>query len=82
MVKNRGLPDSPRHHVYRFFDETGRLLYVGATYNLPQRLAKHRARHWFRHVRRQEVTTYPERRAAFAAEREAIRSEKPLHNLT
>jgi predicted GIY-YIG superfamily endonuclease len=80
-------PDAP-HYVYRLFDADDRLLYVGATHDVETRL-------WhLLHpcnvgkvpglttdvVSRHTATVYANRRAAFDAEREAIRTERPALN--
>lgn len=80
-------PAAP-HYVYRLFDAADRLLYIGATCDVENRLfhllhpcnegkvpglsAERVARH--------VVTVHPDRRAAFAAERAAIQVERPLLN--
>lgn len=78
------------HHVYRIFDASGRLLYVGATSNLPQRIAEHEATKAFpgchpvltigERMARWTADEHPTRKDAFAAEREAIRAEQPELN--
>lgn len=69
------------HVVYRLYDSE-RLIYIGATYNLPLRLQQHRhGTPWFSDVVRVESQTYPNRRAAFTAEAAAIRAEQPPRNL-
>lgn len=69
------------HYVYRLFDADGRLLYIGATYHVPARLKAHRYNTpWFSEVASVEYQTFPNRRAAFAAEAKAIHAEDPLYN--
>lgn len=67
--------------LYRFYDTRGVLLYVGITANLPRRLEKHGGREWWQDVARMECQPYPDRESVRAAEREAIETEKPLHNI-
>lgn len=69
--------------LYRLYDADGRLLYIGVTCNPQQRWDGHRGdKPWWPLVARKELTTYPDRSAALTAERDAIRTEKPLHNVT
>lgn len=83
----RTQPPSPtqrywnRHHVvYRFY-EGDRLIYIGASSSPAQRMANHRSMTtWFHRVTKTVVKVYPTRSAAFAAEWEAIRREKPELN--
>lgn len=68
--------------LYRFFDADDRLLYVGITSVGPNRWTEHEAnRPWWADVRRTSVEHFPDRATAIAAEQDAIRSEKPLHNV-
>jgi hypothetical protein len=71
------------HHLYRHFDESGKLLYVGISLNAISRLVGHkRGSPWVWSVARVEVQTFPTREDAEAAEREAIQTERPLFNAT
>lgn len=67
--------------LYRHFDGQGCLLYVGVSLNALQRLSEHRYSYWIDRVARVDIERFPSREAALAAEREAIRIEKPLHNI-
>lgn len=69
--------------VYRFYDADDRLLYVGMTWNLPNRIAQHRRTEWFKkeRVRTEVVRVGPEREAR-RLEREAIRTESPKYNVS
>jgi predicted GIY-YIG superfamily endonuclease len=70
------------HALYRFFDAEGALLYVGITNHLPQRLRDHdRNKPWFDNVANVRVEHFPDRKSVLDAEREAIRTEKPRHNI-
>ena len=72
--------------VYRLRDAQGRLLYVGISSNPDHRLHSWDRSHsvdavwWPEVVEPAEVTWYPDRQAALAAEKEAIQTEHPLHN--
>lgn len=69
-------------HVYRAFDATGRLLYVGCTVDLEARLREHSksAPWWLFHV---EVKTvgYASHEKALMAEEDAIAAEHPRWNM-
>jgi len=68
--------------LYRFYDSAGRLLYVGITMDLSRRLAKHRQRDWWPDVAEADYEYFPGREAAKSAERVAIATEDPIHNIT
>lgn len=69
------------HYVYRCYDETNRLLYVGATKNVFARVEAHRAKSWWAPtVARVAAEAHPSKVAALAVEREAIASELPRWN--
>lgn len=75
----RGRTDD--HLLYRFFDAAGVLLYVGITYDLSARFSTHSVeRPWWGDWATSTVTRYDSRAELEAAEREAIKSEGPLHN--
>lgn len=68
--------------LYHHFDRSGRLLYVGISLCHIKRLAQHRNKaHWYWDIANVKVTHYPSRNAAERAERRAIRTQNPLHNL-
>lgn len=68
--------------VYRFFDATGQLLYVGVTNALPLRLDRHnRTKPWFRDCTKVTVEHFEDRTSALEAEARAIRRERPVHNV-
>lgn len=78
------------HHVYRIYDANDVLIYIGATSNLKARMATHRSmKPWpgcapvvtvGARMARWTSTEYPTRADAFAAERAAIRAERPELN--
>lgn len=76
------LPTKP-HALYRFFDRTDVLLYVGITMDLPARVGQHRKdKPWWVEVNHITIEHFEDRAEVLLAEREAIRTEKPLYNST
>jgi excisionase family DNA binding protein len=71
-------------YVYRAYGDDGRLLYVGMSDNVENRLQQHRVNNaaWFDHLANVTVEQHPDRISAEAAERNAIRSERPLYNVS
>ncbi len=70
------------HALYRFYDRSDVLLYVGITVDLPTRLGNHQTdKPWWLDVARITGELLPSRREVFAAEQKAIRDEKPLYNV-
>jgi len=68
--------------LYRFFDAGGRLLYIGISLNPGVRWKQHRAdKPWWTEVATVTVEAHPDRTAVQAAEREAIRAERPRYNV-
>lgn len=68
-------------HLYRHFDAAGNLLYVGISLSTVDRLGQHACNaHWFQRISRIDVEKFGTRQEAEAAEREAIRKERPLYN--
>jgi predicted GIY-YIG superfamily endonuclease len=76
------LRSAPKHTLYRCFDATGRLLYVGITGHMENRFSQHRrASSWFSECTRVTNEGFASRQEAVAAERKAISEERPLHNV-
>lgn len=68
--------------LYRHYDNSGCLLYVGVSLNVFQRHKQHKVHaHWIDDVSRVDVEKFSSRQEALAAERLAIRTENPKHNL-
>lgn len=67
--------------VYRFYDDAGRLLYVGVALSPASRWQQHERRDWWPEVARIEAARLPLRTDALAEEHRAIHSEHPLHNV-
>lgn len=79
-VATMALENQP-HALYRFFDRSDVLLYVGITADLPTRMKNHRkGKPWWTHIHNITVEHFDTRQEALDAERKAIREEKPLHN--
>lgn len=70
------------HTLYRFFDQAGALLYVGRTCNPGQRFGDHRrSKTWWASVVRIDMEQHADAGALCTAERAAIKTETPLHNI-
>lgn len=72
-----------RHAVYRFYDDSENLLYIGMSKDWPYRLSQHRrSKYWFNDIARVVVEYHESRELALEAEKRAIQSERPQHNVT
>lgn len=70
------------HALYRFFDTDGELLYVGITMNPSARWPKHKAgKEWWAEVETITLETFASRDEALDAECDAIKTERPRHNV-
>ncbi len=68
--------------LYRFYNEEEQLLYVGVSKSTIQRLFTHqKLSDWYILVRFVVVDNYADRKSALAAERDAIKTEKPFFNI-
>lgn len=68
--------------VYRHFDQGGNLLYVGMSGSVFRRLQSHiHQSHWAGQVARIEIQHCASRAEAAEVERQAIRTERPAHNV-
>jgi predicted GIY-YIG superfamily endonuclease len=73
--------DQP-HTLYRMFSAAGVLLYVGVTNDAGRRWREHAAsKPWWSEVANVTVEHHPNRRSVELAERLAIITERPIHNL-
>lgn len=69
--------------VYELYDGEGGALYVGATVNVPARLATHRRKPWWAQVDQGAtvLTPYATASSAARAERDRISALRPRHNV-
>jgi|1185.fasta_scaffold03481_5 hypothetical protein len=68
--------------LYRFYDASNALLYVGISRSLPDRWNWHRCRtDWYARAHSVALSFYPSRRDAFRAEAAAIRTQHPQFNI-
>lgn len=76
-----GLNGRP-HALYRFFDRSDVLLYVGITIDIGARFKKHQAeKPWWIEVEHIGIEQHATRREALDAESRAILTEQPLYNV-
>lgn len=69
--------------LYRLYDESGTLLYIGISYQPEVRFEQHAAlKPWWDRVARREMVWFPDRPTAAKAEAEAVRTEDPEYNGT
>lgn len=75
-------PEDDATSVYRVYDAEGALLYIGMSLNALSRLYSHSLdKPWWSEVARVEVSHFSSRSDASRAERRAIESEAPRHNV-
>ena len=68
--------------LYRHYDSSGRLLYVGISNNHIARLGQHRdAAQWFHLIDSVKIEHFKSRAEALEAERQAIQNEDPKYNI-
>jgi len=76
-------PASEVTELYRHFDADGQLLYVGISLSAVVRLCAHmNCSPWADQIAMLTIERHPTREAAMAAERAAVKEERPLHNIT
>lgn len=75
--------DKPKPQMlYRFFNAEGELLYVGLTRDIGTRWKHHAAdKEWFTEIASSTLEHFPTRDELVAAEKRAIRTEKPKYNI-
>jgi predicted GIY-YIG superfamily endonuclease len=67
--------------LYRHYDSAGNLLYVGVSLNALVRLQQHKTSHWCDDITRVDIQKFASRQEVLEAERVAITSENPVHNI-
>jgi predicted GIY-YIG superfamily endonuclease len=68
--------------LYRYYDNSAQLLYVGITGDNTKRQAQHRrGSFWFGEIASATFEHFEDRALALSAESVAIRNEKPKHNI-
>jgi predicted GIY-YIG superfamily endonuclease len=84
-MKGQQVIETQRTALYRLFDATDRLLYVGITNNPDFRLYEQHAKEkpWWGDVdqQRTRIVWYDDRPSALRCELAAIHDEKPIHNV-
>lgn len=74
--------DSDPCAVYRIYDASGELVYIGMGHEPDARVSAHRAdKPWREHIATYEVTWHPNRADAFAAEAKLVKAERPRYNV-
>jgi predicted GIY-YIG superfamily endonuclease len=67
--------------LYRLWDSSDKLLYVGISKSAMQRIEQHlQSQPWAKDIARMTIELHPDRRSAEKAERIAIATENPIHN--
>lgn len=67
--------------LYRHFNRSGQLIYVGVSLSVLQRLNQHKESHWWREISQVTFERFNSRTAALVAEQIAIKEEKPFYNI-
>ncbi|MFF9309952.1 GIY-YIG nuclease family protein [Streptomyces sp. NPDC014748] len=81
-VERPETPPEVRTALYRLFDKAGALLYIGISVSPEQRWVQHSDdKPWWSEVARIEFDWHATRAEALRREAEAIRAEKPRHNI-
>src|SRR5690606_5214433 len=74
--------DSDPCAVYRIYDASCELVYIGMGHEPDARVSAHRAdKPWREHIATYEVTWHPNRADAFAAEAKLVKAERPRYNV-
>lgn len=79
--RRRYLKDSP-HDVYRIYDASGHLLYVGCSWNAFSRVPQHKCDYqpWWPDAATVDIDTFADFTTARMVEAQAIASESPIGN--
>jgi len=67
--------------LYRHYNSTGELLYIGISLSVLNRLGQHKDNsHWFNSITNISIESYNTREEALIAERDSIINERPYYN--
>ena len=73
---------SDQTDLYRYYDESGHLLYIGISGDFLTRTNQHRRNSfWYKYAKTITIQKFCNRTLAIRAEREAIKREKPEFNI-
>ncbi len=82
VLRDENASTSTTHALYRFFGAKDRLLYIGLTLNPGSRWKAHgKNKPWWHEVCTITIELYPDRASVEAAERWAIKRERPFYNV-
>jgi predicted GIY-YIG superfamily endonuclease len=71
-----------RNTLYRFYDDSGQLLYIGISMTPWERFRQHRAdKPWWDEIATITKENHNSREEVLSAEKEAIKAERPMHNV-
>lgn len=80
--ERRKTSNTKSHSLYRLYDKRGKLLYIGISLDAAARLSNHRLeRGWWQQVASVRLEQHRTRDAVLAAEKAAIRAERPRYNV-
>ena len=69
--------------LYRAYDKEDKLLYVGFSVSMLNRVLRHKnSSSWFRDAAKITMEQFETKELVLAAERAAIKTEAPMHNIT
>lgn len=82
LPRHPNMPKKCPTWLYRMWDQSGNLLYIGISNNAFTRFSQHeKAKPWINEVARWERDRFDDRESALKAEREAIKKERPKYNV-
>ncbi|TXL84680.1 hypothetical protein [Streptomyces sp. IB2014 016-6] len=80
ISQSQEVTDNRRAAVYRLYDASGVLLYIGSAYDPEERCKAHRSKPWWRQVSRRTDEWYVGRNTAYREELKAVAVEGSKHN--
>lgn len=66
--------------LYKLYSSENKLLYVGITKSITNRLAQHNNRTWYKEIARIDTKLFLTRKECLEAEKETIKTENPIFN--